>query len=87
MLALLAERAGGALPPVVHAGAHRWRHAMSGRPLGAPCQADPASALVVAGDWCLDARTEHALVWMPRGVQGHSEPLGRVIECALVSGL
>ncbi|OZB13169.1 MAG: hypothetical protein B7X55_13360, partial [Rhodobacterales bacterium 34-62-10] len=28
-----------------------------------------------------------ALVWMPRGMQGHREPLGRVIECALVSGL
>lgn len=27
------------------------------------------------------------LVWMPRGMQGHCEPLEAVIECALVSGL
>lgn len=27
------------------------------------------------------------LVWMLRGMQGHREPLERVIECALVSGL
>jgi hypothetical protein len=29
----------------------------------------------------------HTLVWMPRGMQGHREPLEPVIECALVSGL
>ena len=28
-----------------------------------------------------------SFVWMPRGMQGHREPLERVIECALVSGL
>ena len=43
---------------------------------------------VVAEVWgATDKKDIESLVWMPRGVQGHYEPLERVIECALVSGL
>ncbi|HEX5304562.1 MAG TPA: FAD-dependent oxidoreductase [Dyella sp.] len=61
MQAALAEQAGGvALPPIAFAQAHRWRYAMTTRPLGQPFLADAAQWLWVGGDWCLGARVESA---------------------------
>jgi predicted NAD/FAD-dependent oxidoreductase len=60
LLALLRARAGGWLPRVLHADAHRWLYAQASTPLGQGCLADPARGLVVAGDWCLGPRAEDA---------------------------
>jgi hypothetical protein len=43
---------------VLHAGAHRWRHARVTAPLGIPFLADASGTLHLAGDWCLGARVE-----------------------------
>ncbi len=61
LLDLLRARAGGALPGVLHADAHRWLYAQTPRPLGQGCLADPARGLVIAGDWCLGPRAEDAV--------------------------
>ncbi len=61
LLALLAERAGGRLPQVLYASAHRWRYAQAATPLGAPCLADADRGLVISGDWCLGARAGDAV--------------------------
>jgi predicted NAD/FAD-dependent oxidoreductase len=61
LLAEFATLAGGALPPPLHAEAHRWRHALVESPLGAPCLWDPAFRLGAAGDWCIAARAEAAV--------------------------
>ena len=42
----------GASEPV-HAAAHRWRFARTGRPLGKHCLWDPAHRIGLAGDWCI----------------------------------
>jgi predicted NAD/FAD-dependent oxidoreductase len=60
MQAALAERTGVALPPIAFAQAHRWRYAMTTRPLGQPMLADASARLWVGGDWCLGARVENA---------------------------
>ncbi|MGN6739767.1 NAD(P)/FAD-dependent oxidoreductase [Dyella sp.] len=60
MLSALAERTGVALPPIAFAQAHRWRYAMTTRPLGQPMLADASGRLWVGGDWCLGARVESA---------------------------
>lgn len=60
MLALVRARAGGSLPRVLHADAHRWLYAQTAAPLGQGCLADPARGLVIAGDWCLGPRAEDA---------------------------
>lgn len=60
LLDLLRARAGGTLPGVLHADAHRWLYAQTPRPLGQGCLADPARGLVIAGDWCLGPRAEDA---------------------------
>lgn len=57
---LFAEAAGGDLPPPVHAAAHRWRYSHAETPLGQPCLHDPEAGLVVAGDYCLGTKAEHA---------------------------
>jgi hypothetical protein len=62
LLALLRDRAGGHLPDVLHADAHRWLYAQAPSPLGVPCLSDPDSGLIVAGDWCLGSRAEHAVL-------------------------
>lgn len=59
LLALLADIA-GALPPALHAAAHRWRYALVEAPLGAPCLVDRAARIGACGDWCLGPRAEHA---------------------------
>ncbi len=63
MRAALAEQAGGvALPSIAFAQAHRWRYAMTTRPLGQPMLADASARLWVGGDWCLGARVESAFL-------------------------
>ncbi len=41
-------------------GGHRWRYALTEKPLGVPCIHDMDLGLVAAGDWCLGARVESA---------------------------
>lgn len=60
LLDLLRQSAGGRLPGVLHADAHRWLFAQAAAPLGQRCLADPARGLVIAGDWCLGPRAEDA---------------------------
>lgn len=60
MQAALAESAGMALPPIAFAQAHRWRYAMTTRPLGQPMLVDASARLWVGGDWCLGVRVENA---------------------------
>ncbi len=55
LLALL-----GPLPAQVHAAAHRWRFAMTTRPLGRPFAANADGSLLAGGDWALGARVEAA---------------------------
>jgi predicted NAD/FAD-dependent oxidoreductase len=61
LTAAFAALAGGSLPVVIQAAAHRWRHALVETPLGAPCLWDPALGLGAAGDWCIAARAEAAV--------------------------
>lgn len=42
--------------------AHRWRHALTEKPLGEPCLWDEGLQLAVCGDWCLGARVESAFL-------------------------
>ncbi|MDN3566574.1 NAD(P)-binding protein [Paeniroseomonas aquatica] len=60
LLQALADLAGGPLPALDHAAAHRWRYSLVEAPLGQPCLWDPASRLGLAGDWCLGGRAEAA---------------------------
>ena len=60
LLSALAAQLGAPPPPPVVAQAHRWRYAMTTRPLGQPFLADPAAGLWAGGDWCLGARVENA---------------------------
>lgn len=62
MRAALAEQTSVALPPIAFAQAHRWRYAMTTRPLGQPMLADASARLWVGGDWCLGARVESAFL-------------------------
>ncbi|MEM8813571.1 MAG: FAD-dependent oxidoreductase [Pseudomonadota bacterium] len=48
------------LPDPIHVSAHRWRYAMTLRPLGRPYLANDDRTLLVGGDWCLGARVESA---------------------------
>ena len=60
LLSALAAQLGTPPPPPVVAQAHRWRYAMTTRPLGQSLLADPAAGLWAGGDWCLGARVENA---------------------------
>ena len=59
LLAAYAALAGGALPPVLSALAHRWRYAKSGAD-GAGMIWNPALRLGACGDWLLGPRVECA---------------------------
>ena len=50
------------LPPVQpsYLAAHRWLYGQTKTPLGAPCVVKPREKLLLAGDWCLGDRVEHA---------------------------
>jgi len=60
LLERFAQRLALPLPAVAVSEAHRWRYARVTQPLGEPCLFDPADALGLCGDWCLDARVEAA---------------------------
>lgn len=54
-------RAAGIAPErLLEVTAHRWRHALTERPLAAPCLWSEALALGAAGDWCLGPRASDA---------------------------
>lgn len=57
---LFAEASGQALPPAIHAEAHRWRYARVTEPLGQDCVWDAGLGLGAAGDWCRGPRVEAA---------------------------
>ena len=42
----------------LYVAAHRWRYAMTTRPLGEPCLWDAALSIGACGDWCLGPRVE-----------------------------
>jgi len=50
----------GALPAVRYATAHRWRYALTTRPLGQPYATNAAGTLFLGGDWTLGPRIECA---------------------------
>lgn len=50
----------GSLPRASYAAAHRWRFARTEVPLGAAFLGDPASGLLVGGDWALGPDAVHA---------------------------
>ncbi|MEW6742651.1 MAG: FAD-dependent oxidoreductase [Planctomycetota bacterium] len=56
------EAVGVDVPTVAHAVAHRWRHALTGQPLGKPCLWDASLRIGACGDWCLGARLENAFL-------------------------
>ncbi len=62
LLDRFSERVGRALPRVLFADTHRWRHARVEAPLGEACLYDPGSGIGFCGDWCLDARAEAAWI-------------------------
>lgn len=47
---------------ISYAVAHRWRYALTERPLARPCLLDAANRIGVCGDWCLGARVEHGFL-------------------------
>jgi predicted NAD/FAD-dependent oxidoreductase len=63
VLPLLLDRfaaVAGPLPRAGYAAAHRWRFARTEVPLGAAFLGDPASGLLVGGDWALGPNAVHA---------------------------
>lgn len=48
------------LPRAFHAAVHRWQHATVDPPLAVGALHDPATGLVVCGDWCAGTRIEDA---------------------------
>lgn len=48
------------LPPVFYATAHRWRYALTTKPLGQSHLSSDDNTLLICGDWCLGARIEEA---------------------------
>jgi predicted NAD/FAD-dependent oxidoreductase len=60
LLDRFSERVGRALPRVLVADAHRWRHARVDMPLGEDFLLDRDAGLGFCGDWCLEARAEAA---------------------------
>ena len=60
LLHAFAEAVGRALPPPVHASAHRWRHALVETPVGLPCVVDEEIGAGACGDWCIAPRVEAA---------------------------
>jgi renalase len=60
LLDRFSEHVGRALPRLLVADSHRWRHARVEVPVAEDCLFDPDSGLGFCGDWCLDARAEAA---------------------------
>ena len=59
LLALFDAATGNNVAPI-HIAAHRWRYALTERPLAKPMLWDAGQRLGVCGDWCLDGRVEAA---------------------------
>jgi photolyase PhrII len=62
LLAAFARLAGGALPPVLEATAHRWSQAIPDPALAEDALYDATLALGACGDWCGGPRIEGALL-------------------------
>lgn len=62
LLAELDDLAEGRLPQPLHVGAHRWRHALTDRPLGRPFAEAFGGRVLIGGDWTLGNRGEHAFL-------------------------
>lgn len=60
MIAAFASIAGRDLPRPATLRAHRWRYALTTKPVGQPFLVDAAGTLYAGGDWCLGARLEYA---------------------------
>lgn len=60
LIKMMREAAGHALPPIIHARAHRWRYALTKTPLGVSHLTSDDRTLFVGGDWCLGGRVEYA---------------------------
>jgi renalase len=60
LLAEFEDLAQGRLPRPAHVAAHRWRYALTDRPLGQPFQSLAGGAVLAGGDWALGSRAEHA---------------------------
>jgi predicted NAD/FAD-dependent oxidoreductase len=60
LLAEVEDLAEGRLPRPAHVAAHRWRYALTERPLGTPFAALAGGAVLAGGDWALGPRAEHA---------------------------
>lgn len=58
LLAALRTAASVTLPEIETMVAHRWRYALTTKPLGRPFLRSSDSTLFVGGDWCLGARVE-----------------------------
>ena len=57
---MFANVIGSPLPEMLHASAHRWRFALTTKPLGQPFYRSTDGSLLLGGDWCLGARVEYA---------------------------
>lgn len=60
LLSAFAEIAGGRLPSPVYSTAHRWRYALTTKPLGQAHLMSEDQSLLICGDWCLGGRVEAA---------------------------
>tara|TARA_A100001037_G_scaffold56671_1_gene48966 strand:+ start:8629 stop:9612 length:984 start_codon:yes stop_codon:yes gene_type:complete len=58
LLAEFRAAAGSTLPEIETLVAHRWRYALTTKPLGKPFLRSVDSTLFAGGDWCLGARVE-----------------------------
>ena len=60
MIELVQGASADRIPEIVYASAHRWRYALTTKPLGRPFLASSDNTLFIGGDWCLGARVEYA---------------------------
>lgn len=60
LLQALAKLINNELPPTLFTAAHRWRYALTTRPLEQAFLVNDKGDLYAAGDWCLGARVEYA---------------------------
>jgi renalase len=48
------------LPKIIYKAGHKWRYALTERPLGKDCLSSADGTLLIGGDWCTGARAEFA---------------------------
>lgn len=61
LIGAFAESA-GPLPPETYRAGHRWRFALTTRPLAQPCLWHADTRIGLCGDWCLGDTVEHAFL-------------------------